>query len=57
MVRSPQKLYQCPECKLHYADPKIAKKCQAWCSRHQSCNLEYLELSVEAKRAAKIRGN
>src|SRR5574337_1367852 len=35
-----KKLYQCPECGLHYKDKKTADKCAAWCSKYKSCNLE-----------------
>ncbi len=34
------KLYQCRICHLKYKENKWAKKCQAWCEKYQSCNLE-----------------
>lgn len=40
-------IYQCPECGLHYRDGTTAKKCEAWCNRHKSCNLEIARLSIE----------
>lgn len=30
--------FQCPVCKLEYADEATAKACQEWCSTHDSCN-------------------
>ena len=41
------KLYQCPECGLHYIDEQIAKKCEAWCIEQKSCNLEITRFSAE----------
>jgi uncharacterized paraquat-inducible protein A len=41
-----EKLYQCPECGLKYRDPEIAKKCEAWCREHKSCNLEIIKYAV-----------
>ena len=49
MNSNEKKLYQCPECGLHYEDEAIAKKCQAWCSENKSCNLGLIKFSVEGK--------
>lgn len=48
------KLFQCPECGLHYTDEAIAKQCEAWCKQYKSCNLEITKFSEEAK-AQKLR--
>jgi len=42
-------LYQCEECGLFYADEETAKKCQAWCTEHRSCNLEIIKHAVEGR--------
>ena len=42
-----QKLYQCEECGLKYAEKEIAEKCQAWCSKHKSCNLDLIQYAVK----------
>lgn len=47
---TPAKQYQCPECGLHYENEETANKCAAWCSEHNSCNLEITKSSVEAKQ-------
>ena len=39
--------YQCHECGLHYKDPEIANKCEAWCKANNSCNLEITKQSIE----------
>lgn len=47
MVKEIQKgesrVYQCEECGFGYADRGWAEKCQAWCTEHQSCNLEIIQ--------------
>lgn len=45
-----EKLYQCPECDVHYDDEATAKRCEAWCKKHQSRNLEITRHSAEAGR-------
>lgn len=47
---SKNKLYQCPECGLHYRDAATANQCQAWCSKYKSCNLDIAKSSVEAQQ-------
>ena len=44
-----KKLYQCEECGFHYEDKKQAEKCQAWCKKHHSCNLEITASAIENK--------
>jgi predicted ATP-dependent serine protease len=41
------KLYKCPECGLEYLEKKWQDKCQAWCAKHKSCNLEIIERAVK----------
>lgn len=41
------KYYQCSECKLYYLDKSWAKKCEAWCPKHNSCNLDIIKHSVK----------
>lgn len=43
------KPYKCPECKLLYKEKKWAKKCEAWCKEHKSCNLEITRHAEEVK--------
>ncbi|MFP3215421.1 MAG: hypothetical protein RXR32_02645 [Candidatus Micrarchaeota archaeon] len=40
--------YFCEICKLNYTSKELAEKCQAWCSTHNSCNLQIASQSVEA---------
>ncbi len=35
-------LYRCEECGFRYAGKEWAEKCEAWCKKHQSCNIEII---------------
>jgi ABC-type lipoprotein release transport system permease subunit len=43
-------LYQCPECGLLYKDKKWALKCQSWCRKHKSCNLQIIKQAVKNEK-------
>ena len=45
--KSDKNLYQCEECGFHYLDEETAKKCEQWCQKYQSCNLEITKNAVE----------
>lgn len=40
-------IYQCDACKFKYPTRELAERCQAWCSEHQSCNLEIIKHAVQ----------
>jgi len=48
---------QCPECKLYYPTPVLARKCAAWCRQHQSCNLEIIKHAVIEKTLTNQAGS
>ncbi len=50
MEKLGKKLYTCPICKLTYTSKSWAKKCEAWCKSHPSCNLNIARHSVEAQK-------
>ena len=43
-----KKLYQCPECGLHYQEKHKAEAGEAWCKEHHSCNIEITKHAVES---------
>ena len=45
-----ESLYQCEECGFHYKDEELAKKCEAWCREHHSCNIEITSHAEENKQ-------
>ena len=46
MVKKTGKYFKCGSCGLKYADAKTAEKCEAWCTEHNSCNLEITRHAV-----------
>lgn len=42
-------LYQCPECGLYYKEKEWAEKCEAWCRKYKSCNLEIIKHAIDKK--------
>ncbi|MDO8633669.1 MAG: hypothetical protein Q7K34_00045 [archaeon] len=48
LVKVKNGLFQCTECKLFYKGRAIAEECEAWCSKHKSCNIEIIQHAVEA---------
>jgi len=47
-------LYICAECRLHYKDKEWAEKCEKWCKKHKSCNLEIIDHAEESKDGNEI---
>ena len=45
------KVFQCPECGLHYEDEAVAKQCEAFCEEHNGCSLEITRFSVERAKS------
>ncbi|MEK6844738.1 MAG: hypothetical protein AABX44_00625 [Nanoarchaeota archaeon] len=43
------KMYKCKECKMFYKDKILAEKCEAWCRKHHSCNMELIKYAVKPK--------
>ena len=46
-LKNNKKVYQCEECKFFYENKKIAEKCQKWCKKNKSCNLEIIKYAVK----------
>lgn len=44
---SSDKVFQCPECGLHYRDQATAKVCEEFCRANQACDPEITKRSVE----------
>jgi len=34
------KKYKCKECGFYYKTKSLAEKCEEWCKKYKSCNLE-----------------
>ena len=35
-----EKVFVCTECGFHYVNKEWAEKCEAWCKKYHSCNIE-----------------
>ena len=46
ILQQNEKLYQCEECGLKYSDKEWAEKCEAWCKKYKSCNLEIIDHAI-----------
>ena len=56
MKETEQKLYECPECHLKYKDKEWADKCEAWCKKYKSCNLDIIEhAQIRSERTIQVR--
>ena len=42
-----QEYYICEECKLIYKDKSWAGKCEEWCKKNKSCNLNITKHSIK----------
>jgi len=40
------KYYQCEACGLKYEEKDWAEKCEAWCRKNKSCNLEIIKHAI-----------
>lgn len=50
-----KKLSQCKECGLWYSVKIWATKCEAWCKKHNSCNLEITVHAIKSKKPSSTR--
>jgi predicted ATP-dependent serine protease len=41
-----QIFYQCQECGFYYQEREWAKRCEEWCKKYKSCNLEIIKHSI-----------
>ncbi|MBI5004183.1 alpha/beta hydrolase [Candidatus Kaiserbacteria bacterium] len=41
------RVFTCPVCGMQYKDEEIAKRCEAWCTEHHSCNLDIISHAVK----------
>lgn len=44
------RLYECPECHLHYKERAWMEKCEEWCKKTNSCNLKITSHAEENKK-------
>ena len=42
-----KKYYQCENCKFHFEDKNIAQKCEDFCNKNNSCNVDIIKYAVK----------
>ena len=47
MVKKINDFWICEECKLRYNEKSWAEKCEVWCKKYKSCNLEITKHAVK----------
>ncbi len=48
-------VFRCPECGLRYPNKELARKCEAWCREHQSCNIEIIKHAISGSGSEQAR--
>jgi len=43
IIKNKKKYYICKECNFVYKEKILAQKCEEYCKKHHSCNLEITE--------------
>ena len=47
LIKNRKRYYQCKICGLVYRNKEYADKCEAWCSKNKSCNLNIAQHSLK----------
>lgn len=47
MKKGIKTFYLCEECEFVYGSKNLAQKCQEWCNKHHSCNIEITKHAVK----------
>jgi hypothetical protein len=45
--KSKNNYYVCEECSFAYKEKQLAEKCEEWCKKHHSCNIEITKNSIK----------
>ncbi|MEK6852317.1 MAG: hypothetical protein AABX59_00405 [Nanoarchaeota archaeon] len=48
-IKNKRKVFECEECCMTYLHKDMAKKCETWCKKHKSCNLEITKYAIERR--------
>ena len=44
----------CEECGFAYAKKELAQKCEEWCAKHKSCNLDIVKHAVSLVKTSRM---
>lgn len=48
-------VYKCMRCGWLYRSKAMAEKCQQWCKKHKSCNLEIVKNAIKINKIEKAK--
>lgn len=46
-IKNNKGIYQCEVCGFKYREKQWAEKCEVWCRKNNSCNLEITQHSIK----------
>jgi len=46
MVKEVHKKFQCEQCDMFYKNQETAQKCEKWCKKYKSCNLDIIKEAI-----------
>ena len=49
MVKKLKNLFLCEECKMMYREKSLTEKCEEWCKKYKSCNMDIVKYAVRMK--------
>lgn len=47
MIKKTENLYKCGICELIYKEKRLDEKCEEWCKKNNSCNLNITKHSIK----------
>jgi len=45
-----KEFFVCEQCNFTYKEKSTAEKCENWCTKHHSCNIEITKKAVDFKQ-------
>jgi len=42
-----KKVYECEACNFFYESNELAEKCEQWCTKHKSCNMDITKHAIK----------
>ena len=48
-IKNGEIYYKCSECLMRYSNKSLAEKCEEWCKKHKSCNINLIKYAVKVK--------
>jgi hypothetical protein len=49
VLKTKDNQFQCQECNMLYKTKDIAQKCEDWCKKNHSCNIDIIKHAIKEK--------